>query len=180
MLRFPPAPTPLPSMPDSVRAAGGAQGDLWGGPSLPFLREASRSECQEAGHPFQMGGEDTCWGFYPTLSCVPFPLQLLSPALIKSHIYVSQVCTEPPSKHSAWARELGPTWPEASTTSFRPFLPSLPPFLQPLSSINEALRPLPFLHHRILLASSEPWGSLSPSKNSCRAPSGPPQLPVGT
>lgn len=108
--------------------------------------------------------EDTCWGFYPALSCVPFPLHLLFPALIKSHIDVSQVCTEPPSKHSAWARELGPTWPEASTTSFRPFLPSLPPFLQPLSSINEALRPLPLLHHRILIAFSEPWGSLSRQK----------------
>lgn len=48
--------------------------------------------------------EDSCGGFYPTLHCVPFLLHLLSPTLIKSHICVSQVCTEPPSKHSAWAR----------------------------------------------------------------------------
>lgn len=60
-------------------------------------------------------------------------------------------------------QESGPTWPKASTTSFHPFLPSSPPFLQPLSSIHEALRPLPFLHHRILRASPK-LGDLSLSQ----------------
>lgn len=70
-------------MPDSLWVAGVAQGDLWGSPILLVLREASLYKCQEAEHPFQMGGGGHLPGFLPHVQLGPIPSSPVVPSIDK-------------------------------------------------------------------------------------------------
>lgn len=67
-------------MPDSLWVARVAQGDMWGGPILPFLREASLYECREARYPFQMVGGGHLLGFLPHAQLCSIPSSLCVPS----------------------------------------------------------------------------------------------------
>lgn len=105
-------PTPLPSLPEAygqLARPGAACVD-----DPPTAPRGFSLGAKSQGVPFQTSARGLLPVFLPHAQSCPIPCHRLSPALIKSHIYVSQICTESPSKPSA------PTWSQAGTTLVAP------------------------------------------------------------